>query len=190
MDSMLQGLFGGDDDDRRPQARDFISRYETGPIDQGYSDDEAFQNYQRVSQRADPETMQRAAEQAFSRMDPSQRAQVAQLLAQQGGQGTMSGRQDDPRQMAGMVSRMQRDNPGGLASLFGGGGSSSGGGGIGETIGNLLGGNQQSSSGSSSGGGFPGGTLGKVALGGIAAFAMKEILGGGGDDNKSRRRTV
>lgn len=190
MDSMLKGLFGGDDDDRTPQARDFISRYETGPIDQGYSDDEAYENFQRVSRHADPETMQRAAEQAFSRMDPSQRAQVAQLLAQRSGQGTMSGRQDDPRQMAGMVSQMQRDNPGGLASLFGGG-NSSGGGGIGETIGNLLGGDQSNRSGTQqSGGGFPGGTLGKVALGGIAAFAMKEILGGGGNDNKSRRRTV
>ena len=195
MDSMLKGLFGGDDDDRTPQARDFISRYETGPIDQGYSDDEAYENFQRVSRHADPETMQRAAEQAFSRMDPSQRAQVAQMLAQRGGgQGMMGGRQDDPRQMAGMVSQMQRDNPGGLASLFGGGGTGGSGGGIGETIGNLLGGDQSSRSGGSggSGGGFPGGTLGKVALGGIAAFAMKEILGGGGDDdnNRQRRRTV
>ena len=59
MDSMLQGLFGGDDDDRRPQARDFISRYETGPIDQGYSDDEAYENFQRVSRHADPQTMRR-----------------------------------------------------------------------------------------------------------------------------------
>jgi hypothetical protein len=185
---MLQGLFGGDDDDRRPQARDFISRYETGAIDQGYSDDEAYENFQRVSRHADPETMQRAAEQAFSRMDPSQRAQVAQLLAQRSGQG-MGGVQDDPRQMAGMVSRMQRDNPSGLASLFGGGGGPGGGGGIGEAIGNLFGGDQtdRGRSGESSGG-FPGGTLGKVALGGIAAFAMKEMLGGGGDDNNNRRR--
>lgn len=190
MESMIKDLFGGDDDDRTPQARDFISRYETGPIDQGYSDEEAYENFQRVSRRVDPETMQRAAEQAFARMDPSQRAQVAQLLAQRSGQGTMSGRQDDPRQMAGMVSRMQRENPGGLASLFGMGGN--GGGGIGETIGNLLGGDQSSRGGSNSGDGFPGGTLGKVALGGIAAFAMKEILGGGGDDHntRGRRRTV
>jgi len=192
MDSMLQGLFGGDDDDRRPQARDFISRYETGPIDQGYSDDEAYENFQRVSRHADPDTMQRAAEQAFSRMDPSQRAQLAQMLAQQGGGQGMGGFRDDPREMAGMVSRMQRDNPSGLASLFGGGGGGSGlggGGGIGEAIGSILGGGGDQRSGSS-GGGFPGGTLGKVALGGIAAFAMKEMLGGGDDNNNRRRRSV
>jgi hypothetical protein len=180
MDSMLKGLFGGDDDDRRPQAQDFISRYEQGPIDQGYSDDEAFQNYQNVAQHADPDTMQRAAEQAFARMDPSQRAQLMQLLQQQGGGQATGQFSDDPRQMAGMVSQIQRENPGGLASLLGGGGSGSGGGGIGDALGGLLGGG---------GGGFPGGTLGKVALGGIAAYAMKEMLGGGNDDKK-RGRTI
>lgn len=188
MDGMLKGLFGGDDDDRRPQARDFISRYEQGPIDQGYSDDEAYENFQRVSQHADPETMQRAAEQAFARMDPSQRAQVAQMLRQRGGQQAIGGVQDDPRQMAGMVSQMQREQPGGLAALFGGGGSGgTSGGGIGEAIGNLLGGDDNRDRGNEQGGGFPGGTLGKVALGGIAAFAMKELLGGGGDDKKRKR---
>ncbi len=186
MDSLIGGLFGGndDDDDRKSQARDFISRYEQGPIDQGYDEDEAFNNFQRVSQHADPETMHRASEQAFSRMDPDQRTQFAQYLQQQqqdGGQsaGRVSG---DPREMAGMVSQMQRQNPGGLSSLLGGGGNS-GGGGIGNAIGGLLGGG-------GSGGGFPGGNVGKVALGGIAAFAMKEMLGGGGDDNKKRKRSI
>lgn len=187
MDSMLKGLFGGGDDDRSPQARDFINRYEQGPIDQGYSDDEAVEHYQRVAQHADPETMQRAAEQAFARMDPGQRAQLAQQLQQQtGGQGP--GVSDDPRQMAGLVSQMQRQQPGGLASLLGGGGSRSGGGesrsgggGLADMVGGALGGG--------GGGGFPGGTLGKVALGGIAAYAMKEMLGGD-DDGKRRKRSV
>jgi len=187
MDSMLKGLLGGDgDDDRRPQARDFVSRYEQGAIDEGYTEKEAYENFQRVSQHADPETMQRAAEQAFARMDPAQRAEFAQMLQQRmGGSGNqVGGSSDDPRQMAGMVSRVQRENPGGLASLFGGdGGSNGGGGGIGDVLGGVLGGG--------GGGGFPGGTLGKVAMGGIAAYAMKEILGGGGDDdNKKRRRSV
>ena len=179
MDSLLGGLFGGgdDDNDRRSNARDFISRYETGPVDQGYDDDEAFNHFQQVSQHADPDTMYRASEQAFSRMDPDQRAQFAQYLQQQAG-GQFGGRvSHDPREMAGMVSQIQRQNPGGLASLFGGGG---GGGGIGDALGGLLGGG--------GGGGFPGGGLGKVALGGIAAYAMKEMLGGGDDDNDNRRR--
>lgn len=185
MDSMLQDLLGGDNDDRRHRARDFVSRYEEGPIDQGYSDDEAYEHFQRVSQRVDPDTMERAAEQAFSRMDPSQRAQFAQYLQQRGGHQMSGGMQDDPRQMAGMVSRIHRENPGGLQALFGGGG-----GGIGEAIGNLLGGGDDNQRrGQSEGGGLLGGTMGKVALGGIAAFAMKELLGGGGDD-RNRRRSI
>jgi len=187
MDSMLQDLFGGDDDDRRTRARDFVSRYEQGPIDQGYSDEEAYQHFQQVSQRVDPDTMERAAQQAFARMDPSQRAQVAQYMQQRGGYQMSGGMQDDPRQLAGMVSQMHRENPSGLASLFGGGGG--GGGGIGEAIGSLLGGgNDNQRRGESSGGGFPGGTIGKVALGGIAAFAMKELMGGG--DDRNRRRSI
>lgn len=174
MDSLIGGLFGGnDDDDHKTKAHDFISRYEQGPIDQGYDEDEAFNHFQRVSQHADPETMQRASEQAFSRMDPDQRDQFAQFLQQQSGGQSMGRMSSDPREMAGMVSQIQRQNPGGLASLFGGGG-----GGIGDALGGLLGGG---------GGGFPGGGIGKVALGGIAAYAMKEMLGGGGDDKKRRR---
>lgn len=183
MESIIKGIFGGGDDDRKPQARDFISRYEQGPPDEGYSDDEAFQNYQQVSQHASPETMQRAAEQAFSRMSPDQREQFSQMMRQQSG-GQMQNRSNDPRQMAGMVSNMHRQQPGGLGQLLGGGKSdgNSGGGGLGGMLGGALGGG---------GGGFPGGTLGKVALGGIAAYAMKEMLGGGGDDDKPKtRRTV
>lgn len=191
MDSMLKGLFGGghDSQERSTHAQDFINRYEQGPVDQGYSDDEAYQHFNQVAQHADPGTMQRAAEQAFSRMDPQQRAQVAQMLQQQGGQtgGQVSA---DPRDMAGMVAQVQRQNPGGLASLFGGGGG-------GGALGGLLGGGSGSSLGSGGGGGFPGGGIGKVVAGGIAAYAMKEmmggggglggLLGGGGDDKKHKR---
>ena len=188
MDSMLKGLFGGgDDDDRRPHAQDFVSRFEQGPIDQGYSDDEAYDHYQRVAQHVDPATYQRAAEQTFARMDPDQRAQFAQLLQQRMG-GQLGGGSDDPRQMAGMVAQVHREDPGMLASLFGGGGGG-GGGGLGGMLGSVLGGGGNSGGGGG-GGGFPGGTLGKVALGGIAAYAMKEMLGGGGGDDKKHRRSV
>jgi hypothetical protein len=203
MDSMLKDLFGGDDDERRPQAqaqaRDFVSRFDQGAIDEGYSDTEAWEQFQRVSQKVDPATIERAAEKAFARMDPQQRAQVAQYLQQQGGQFTSGvSATDDPRQMAGMVSRIQREAPGGLSGLFGGGGStaaSSGGGGIGEAIGNLFGGgggdnDQQLHQTTQEGGGFPGGTLGKVALGGIAAFALKEILGGRDDEEHQDTRAA
>jgi hypothetical protein len=201
MDSMLRDLFGGDDDERRPQAqaqaRDFVSRFDQGAIDEGYSENEALEQFQRVSQRVDPDTIERAAEKAFARMDPNQRIQIAQYLQQQQG-GQFSGGEvpNDPRQMAGMVSRIQRERPGGLEALFGGGGGGAatggGGGGIGEAIGNLFGGggNDQQHQTTDQGGGFPGGTLGKVALGGIAAFALKEILGGRDDEEPHDTRAA
>jgi hypothetical protein len=193
---MLGKLFGGgsDENDHAANAQDFISRYQTGPVDQGYSDEEAARHYQNVSQHMDPATMQRASEQAFAGMDPNQRAQMAQLLQQQNGGQPVNA---DPRQMAGMVSQMHQQNPNALASLFGGGG-----GGMGGALGGLLGGGNSGGGGlggllgggnsGGGGGGFPGGNLGKVALGGIAAYAMKEVLGGGGggNSNNKQRRSV
>lgn len=167
----LRGLFGGGDDapQRQQQAQDFVNRYEQGPIDQGYSAQEAFQHFQNVAQNADPATIQQAAEQTFTRMDPAQRQQFAQQLQQQMG-GQADAVSADPGELAGMMAQVQQQNPGGLASLFGGGGGGGGG------LGGLLG-----------GGGFPGGTVGKVVAGGIAAYAMKQMLGGhGGGDSGGR----
>jgi hypothetical protein len=174
MDTLLKGLFGGDDDDeqRRSRARDFVDRYETGNPWEGFSGQEAYDNYGRVSRQAPPEVYERAAEQTFNRMSPSQRSEFAQMMQQQmGGGGRIS---DDPRQLAQSVSRMQQEKPGILESLFGGGDNRSFGSG---------------SSGSSGGGGIGGlldNPLAKVALGGIAAFAFKEMIDrdGGGKKRK------
>ena len=189
---MLTNLFGGgrDDDDHTANARDYISRFEQGAPDQGYSDEEAMRHYQNVARHADPATMQRAAEQTFSRMDPAHLSRMSQLLQHQAGgqaQGAMSA---DPRQMAGMVAQLHQQDTGGLTSLLGGGGTS--GGGLGGMLGGLTGGGSGGGLGGllgGGGGGFPGGTLGKVALGGIAAYAMKEIIGnhsGSGSGNPKR----
>jgi hypothetical protein len=171
MDSIIKGLFGGDDDDdqNRSRARDFVDRYETGNPWEGFSGQEAYDNYDRVARQAPPEVYQRAAEQAFNRMPPGQRSEFAQMIQQQMGGGNFSG--DDPRQLAQAVSRMQQQQPGGLASLFGGGGGgrSFGGDGGGGGLGGML-----------------DNPLAKVALGGIAAFAFKEMMDrdGGGKKRK------
>lgn len=201
MDTMLKGLFGGGDDSgqKQQQAQDFANRVQQGPIDQGYTEQEAAQHFQNVAQNADSATIQQAAEQTINRMSPDQRQQFGQMLQQRVG-GQQSGDiSNDPRQMASMVSQIHQQDPGGLASMFGGGG---GGGGIMGALGGLLGGGGGSSGGGgimgggNSGGGFPGGTLGKVAMGGIAAYAMNSILGGGlggllgGGGNDSGGRSV
>ena len=180
MDAMMKGLFGGDDD--RNQSRDFIQRYETGDPTEGYSSEEAYQQYGRVSQHLSPEDYQDAAEQAFNRMRPDQRSQFAQMLGQQmGGSGFQGYQQtDDPRQLAQAVAQYRQQDQGGLGSLFGGGG---GGGGLGGMLGGLLGGDDdrnRSFGGRSGGGGGLGGMmdnpLAKAALGGIAAMAMKKMI--------------
>ena len=173
MDSLLKGLFGGDDDDEqhRSRARDFVDRYETGIPWEGFSGQEAYDNYGRVARQAPPEVYQRAAEQAFNRMSPGQRSEFAQMMQQQMAGGANFS--DDPRQLAQSVARMQQEKPGILESLFGGGG-----------------GNRSFESGSSGGGGGIGGMLdnplAKVALGGIAAYAFKEMIDrdGGGKKRK------
>ena len=180
MDAMMKGLFGGDDD--RNQSRDFIQRYETGDPTEGYSSDEAYQQYGRVSRHLSPEEYQDAAEQAFSRMRPDQRAQFSQMLQQQMGGGGYQGFQqtDDPRQLAQAVAQYRQQDEGGLGSLLGGGG----GGGLGGMLGGLLGGDDDNSRSRSSFGGSGGGGLGgmmdnplaKAALGGIAAMAMKKMI--------------
>ncbi len=127
MDSMLKGIFGGQDDDSddhyQSQAQDFVGRYEQGAPWTNFSGDEAYERYQQVAQHAPPEVYQQSAEQAFSRMDPSQRAEFAQLLQQQRGQG--GGYNDDPRELARHATQYQQQNPDGLGGLFGGGGGGS-----------------------------------------------------------------
>ena len=158
MDQLLGGLFGGQDDDddrRRGRAQDFVGRYEQGPPYQGISDEEAYHNYRQVADRLPPEEYEESAAEAFQRLSPQDRMQVAQMLQQRGG-GQFAGFQgDDPRELARATSRYRQQDPGGLAALFSGGGGGGGG-----------------------GGGMLSNPLAKAALGGVAAIAMKRMMGG------------
>jgi len=160
MDSLFGGLFGDQDDDdddrRRSRAQDFIGRYEQGSPYQGYSGQEAFHNYQRVAGRMSPQDLEESAAEAFQRMSPQERMQYAQMMQQQGGVQFSGGQMDDPRQLARMTAQIHQQRPGGLGALFGGGGNR-GGGGAGDMLDNPL---------------------AKAALGGIAAMAMKRMMGG------------
>ena len=160
MDQLLGGLFGGQDDDdddrRRGRAQDFVSRYEQGPPWEGIEPDEAYHNYRQVAGRLSPQEYEASAAEAFQRLSPQDRVQFAQMLQQRGG-GQFAGFQgDDPRELARATSRYRQQDPGGLASLFGGGGGG-GGGGLGDMLSNPL---------------------AKAALGGVAAIAMKRMMGG------------
>jgi len=188
MDQMLGGLFGGQDNDddqrRRTHAQDFVGRYETGLPHEGYSDEEAVHNYRRVAGRLSPQQYEEAASETFGRMSKEERRQLRQEMKRRGG-GHFDNDTDDPRELARAAARYRQQDPsgGGLAGLFGMGGGSGQqgggqqGGGLGDMLGGMMGGGQQG--GQQGGGGMLDNPLAKVAMGGIAAMAMKKMMGGG-----------
>ena len=201
-------LGGDDDDDSRTKAQDFISRYEQGAPPDGISGDEALQRYDQVAGQLSPDQYQEAAMEAFQRMSPEDRQQFGQLIAQHNEQAGMPVSQgmnfDDPGDLARLTSQTQQEQPnglggllsglagggsGGLGGLLGGSGGglggllggNSGGGGGGGLLGGLTGGNQQAGAQVGSGGGAAdllGNPIVRSVLAGIAAIAMKRMIGG------------
>lgn len=178
MDQLLGGLFGGHDDDdeqvRRQRATDFIDRYDRGRPYDGMNDDEVLHNYQTVAGRLSPQEYEEATADAFSRLDREERRQLRRQMRQQrGGQGMIDDDDDDPRAMArelGQYRQQGGDDP--LGGLFGGGG------GLGGMVGGLLGGSGGQPQSGSSGGNFLGSPIGKAVMGGVAAYAMRRMMGG------------
>ncbi len=189
MDSMLKGLFGDQDDDtgKRDQAQDFISRYEEGLPHENISGEEAVNNYQAVASQLSPQELEESATEAYERLSPDDRRQFAQWLQERGGDQVGNLTSDDPRDLARVTSQLQSQQPAGLAGLLGGGGlggmlggAGSDGGNLGGLASGLLGGGQGQHRGQ--GGGGMGDILqnpiARAALGGIAAMAMKKMIGG------------
>lgn len=162
MQNLLQNLLGGGP--QRQQYQDFAQRYDQGHPSEGYSDQEVLQRYQQVAASSSPQQYQDAAEQAFARLSPQERRQFGQYLQQRAQQqnvnfpdlnqdGIDDRFEQDPRALAQTTSRMEQQQPGVLGQLLGGGGGGTGGG-------NLL-----------------DNPLAKAALAGIAAMAVKNVLG-------------
>jgi hypothetical protein len=152
--NLLENLLGGR---HQQQAQDFSNRFQQGPPNTGYSEQEAQQYYQQVAPQLPPEQYQAAAQQTFEKMTPQDRQAFAQYLheqAQQQGQSIPGmtpgqyGQYQDPNALAHVATQLHQQQPGMLSQLLGGG---------------------------QSGGMNP---LAKVALGGIAAMAVKNVLGG------------
>ncbi|HEV2529212.1 MAG TPA: hypothetical protein VGT61_12265 [Thermomicrobiales bacterium] len=199
VDGLLKNLLGGDDDDSRNKAQDFVSRYDQGSPYDNISGDEALQHYDRIAGQLSPDQYQEAAMEAFQRMSPEERQQFGQLIAQHNEQAGLPVSQgmrfDDPGDLARLTSQTQQNQPnglsgmlsglaggggGGLGGLLGGGGlggllGGNSGGGAGGMLGGLTGGNQQGGSGA---GDLMGNPIVKAVLGGIAATAMKRMMGG------------
>jgi hypothetical protein len=149
---MLQNILGGQD---RSQADDFVGRYEQGAPWDGIDDNEALDHYRRVAPNLSDDAYEDSARQAFSRLDPRQRQELGQYMAQQARQRDLQfddGDYSDPGFLGQMTRRANREQPGFLENVLGGGGGS--------------------------GGGMLSSPIGKAAMAGIAAMAMKKFMGG------------
>jgi hypothetical protein len=155
--NLLENLLGGG---QQQDYQDFVNRFQQGPPEQGYSGQEALQRYQQVAPQLPAGDYQQAAEQTFNQMTPEQRMQFGQYVQQQAAQQGYQfpatqvppEQYQNPNQLAQAVTQMHQQQPGLLGQLLGGGN----GGGMGQMLENPI---------------------AKVALGGIAAFAAKQMLG-------------
>lgn len=119
---MLQKALGGLGGEQADKLKDFSRRYQDGPPDQGYTDDEAREQYGQVAGRLPSAEYEASAEQAFSRLSPQQRQEFAEWLRQRGGGRFDAGLTDDPRDLARTTSQIQQEQPNLLQQAFGEGG--------------------------------------------------------------------
>jgi nucleoid-associated protein YgaU len=162
---LLDALLGGGQGREEQQA--FLQRFEQGPPWEGYSDQEVLKRYGTVAGQASPDEYRQAAAEAFSRMTPEQRIEFGRMLQQRArdrranvGDLEHSGISDfqDAQRLASLTSRVH-EQPGLLRSILGGGDQPQGQQAQGEQAGLL------------------GSPLAKAALAGIAAMAIKKVLG-------------
>ena len=164
LQSLLGGGQGGQD------YEDFVQRYDQGPPYAGISDQEAVRRYQQVAPQLPPDVYQQSAQEAFARMTPQQRRQLGQYLRQQAQQQNVNvpdlnqdgidDRLQDPSYLAHVTTRMHQQQPGMLEQLLGG------------AMGQPGGAHQMG------GGGSPlESPIAKAALAGVAAMAVKHMMG-------------
>lgn len=172
MDTLSNMLGGG----KQQEFDDFTKRYEQGAPWDGISDDEALNRYTQVAPQNPPDVYQQSAQDSFSRLDPQQRVQLGRHIQQRApefgvdfpdaDQDGQDDRYQDPAHLARMTGQIHQKDPGLLGQILGGAGGA-------------LGGSGGGSGGASGGiGGLLQGPIGRAALGGIAAMAVKHLSGG------------
>jgi nucleoid-associated protein YgaU len=158
---LLDALLGGGQGQEDQQG--FLQRFEQGQPWEGYSDQEVLNRYGAVAGNASAQEYTQAASEAFARMSPEQRVEFGRLLQQRARErqlnlGTLEHSTindfQDAQRLASLTSEVHQQ-PGLLRSILGGGGTQAQG--------------QQASILSS--------PLAKAALAGIAAMAIKKVLG-------------
>lgn len=144
------------DAEARAAHEEFADRVTQGAPDQGYSEEEALHHHQQVAGHLSRDEYQHAAMAAFERMSPEQRKQFRHTIDQRMGRHPghkqhrgQGGGGHGAGELASLVSGLHAQDSGMIGNLLGGGGG---------------------------GGGGAIGSIGKMALGGIAAMAIKQAV--------------
>ncbi len=167
-------------DDRREELLDFADRYERGAPYDDISEEEAVSHYREVVPELSGDDYRRSAHEAFSRMQPEERAELGKQLRdqsrQQGYDFPEPGAEDgedpfrDPDYLTELATRMRHEHPDLLEGLISDGGAGLVGGMIGEGI--------TGGEGLAGDGGMLGNPVAKAALAGIAAIGFKRMASG------------
>jgi hypothetical protein len=95
---------------RRGQIEDFVSRYDKGKPWEGISDDEARERHDEVASQLDDDEYESSAREAFNRLEPQERREVARSLQQ--------GDTDDPAELARATQKARKEKPELLGDLM------------------------------------------------------------------------
>jgi len=183
LDELMSGG-GGADRDRYDR---FASRYDQGRPHEGYDDDEVADHYGKLQSHLDDDTYHESARDAYSRMEPGERADFKRQLhseARRRGHTDLDGDgyPDDPDSLARYTNQVRRRDPDLLTSMLGGGGGgggAAGGGALGAALGAMSGGGMGGAGGGLGGGGGGGGggnPLARAAVAGITAMAARKLM--------------
>ena len=167
-------------DDRREELRDFAARYERGAPYDDISEEEAVSHYHEVVPELSGEDYRQSAQEAFSRMEPEERAEFGKQLRDQSLQqvydfpkSDTEGQEDlfqDPNYLVELTARTRREHPELLEGLVGEGGAG--------LVGGMMGEGITGGEGVAGDGGMLGNPVAKAALAGIAAIGFKRMNSG------------
>jgi hypothetical protein len=157
---MLDDLLGNEQ--LQKQYKDFVKRYEQGDPSEGYSDQEVLKRYGEVSHAVPPGQYAQAAQEALGKLSPEERAEFLKMLQERAAaRGVkLPGKvASDPKDLGKVLTDLH-EKPGQLRDILGGGGQP-----------------QAQASGSNPITDMLSSPMAKAVLAGIAAIAVKRMMG-------------
>ena len=147
---------------RQKEYKDFVNRYEQGHPSEGYSDQEVLKRYGEVSHAVPPDQYAKAAQEALGKLSPEERAAFVKILQERAtARGVTLSRevQQEPKELGQILTDLHQ-KPWQLRDMLGGGDVQSRQAPASNPIGDIL-----------------ASPMAKAVLAGIAAMAVKRVMG-------------